>query len=78
MNLYLFVVNFQTILEGNDLNNPYGLAYFNNMLFWTEMQNGSVVKFYLQNKTLEILSLMNPPIYDIVMFDNSSQSGSKC
>lgn len=66
----------QTILEGNDLNNPYGLAYFNNMLFWTEMQNGSVVKFYLQNKTLEILSLMNPPIYDIVMFDNSSQSGS--
>ncbi|CAB3364278.1 Hypothetical predicted protein [Cloeon dipterum] len=65
----------ETILEGSQLYNPYGLAYHKNMLFWTEKQNGSVVKYFLENKTLEILAVLNPPVYYVVVFDNSSQVG---
>ncbi|XP_059475497.1 low-density lipoprotein receptor-related protein 1 isoform X2 [Neocloeon triangulifer] len=68
-------LNREVILEGNELKSPYGLAYYNDMLFWTEMQNGSVIKYYMNNKTLEILALMNPPVYNIILYDNSSQVG---
>ncbi|KAF4524352.1 hypothetical protein B566_EDAN007528 [Ephemera danica] len=65
----------EVLFQGKQLDHPYGLAYYDNHLFWAEFQNGTVQKLNLQNKTLETLSVENPPLFEIRVFDNSSQTG---
>jgi hypothetical protein len=63
------------LFEGKQLDHPYGLAYFDNYLFWAEFQNGTIQRLHLPNKTLETLSVENPPLFELRVFDNASQVG---
>lgn len=57
------------------MEHPYGLAYSDNYLYWTEFQNGLVQRFYIPNNTVTTLSVENNPLYEIRVFDNSTQDG---
>ncbi|XP_046386652.1 prolow-density lipoprotein receptor-related protein 1 isoform X2 [Ischnura elegans] len=68
--------NRKVVFRGKQLDHPYGLAYHDNFLFWAEFQNGTIQRLNLLNSTLETISVENPPIFEIRIFDNSSQTGS--
>lgn len=66
----------ELLLKGPMLRNPYGLAYYDNFLFWTEFANGTVQRYHLGNKTTSVLAMENPPLLDIKVFDNMTQMGN--
>lgn len=68
---------FQVVFHGSQLDHPYGLAYYENLLFWTEFQKGTVQCLNLENSTVTTLSTENPPLYEIRVFDNSTQTGEQ-
>ncbi|UYV74241.1 LRP1B, partial [Cordylochernes scorpioides] len=65
----------QIILEGEGLGHPYGLAFHEEALYWTEFQQGLVQKLFLHNRSTVTLAVENPPLFEIKIIDNSTQSG---
>ena len=65
----------QVVFEGSNLDHPYGLAYHNNVLYWTEFQKGTIQSLDLANKTLQTLNTENTPLFEIKVFDNETQTG---
>lgn len=57
---------------------PYGIAIYNNLLFWTETNGTEVlVKSYnLVNKSEEILGVENAPLYTLKIYNSEAQG--KC
>lgn len=66
----------EIIFSGELLDHPYGLTYFNNTIYWTEFQKGTIQMLFLQNKTLVTLVQENAPLFEIKVFDNKTQQGS--
>jgi hypothetical protein len=66
---------FQIVYFGNHFDHPYGLAYFNDFLYWTEFQNGTINKLNLKDKSVETLGFENPPLFELRVFSNDSQTG---
>nr|XP_018901907.1 PREDICTED: prolow-density lipoprotein receptor-related protein 1 [Bemisia tabaci] len=70
----------QTVLSGSGekLGSPYGLAIFERTLIWTESQKGTVQALNLMSNSSKalVLSVENPPLFEIKVFDESSQLGS--
>ncbi|CAG2068168.1 unnamed protein product, partial [Timema podura] len=64
----------ELVFDGSQLDHPYGLAYHNEYLYWTEFQKGTVQKLHLESKTLETLAEEFAPVFEIKVFDNSSQT----
>jgi hypothetical protein len=54
---------------------PYGIALYNNLLFWTETNGTEVmVKSYnLVNKSEEILGIENVPLYTLKIYNSEAQ-----
>lgn len=71
---------FQTVLSGSGekLGSPYGLAIFERTLIWTESQKGTVQALNLMSNSSKalVLSVENPPLFEIKVFDESSQLGN--
>lgn len=63
------------MFEGSNLDHPYGLAYYNNFLYWTEFQKGTIQSLDLGNKNLQTLNTENTPLFEIRVFDNETQTG---
>lgn len=64
------------MLRGDVLNHPYGLAYYNNFIYWSEFQNGTIKRVSLDKRdSPEELRVENPYIFDLKIFSNSSQTG---
>ncbi|KAG8332249.1 Low-density lipoprotein receptor- protein 1B [Homalodisca vitripennis] len=64
----------KVVFHGSDLDHPYGLAYYEKLLFWTEFQKGTVQCLNLENDTVTTLSTENAPLFEIRVFDNSTQT----
>lgn len=64
------------MLRADVLSHPYGLAYYNGYIYWSEFQNGTIKRVSLddQNSPKE-LRIENPYIFDLKVFSNKSQSG---
>ncbi|XP_014241482.1 low-density lipoprotein receptor-related protein 1 [Cimex lectularius] len=60
------------VLDGSQLDHPYGLTYMDNRLFWTETQNGTVQSYDFKSKTTSTLTVQNSPLYEIKAFSPSS------
>lgn len=58
---------------------PYGIALYNDLLFWTETNHMEVlVKSYnLINKSEEILGIEKPPLFTLKVY-NSEAQGKHC
>lgn len=68
----------QVIFDKAPMEHPYGLAHSDNFLYWTEFQNGTVQRLNmtdLNNLTVTTLSVENHPLYELRVFDNSTQEG---
>lgn len=64
------------MLQGDILSHPYGLAYHNGFIYWSEFQNGTIKRVSLTDSgTPEELRVENPYIFDLKVFTNESQSG---
>lgn len=69
----------EVLVDGEDLQHPYGLAHFEDAVYWTEFQQGLILRYNLTSKTLTKLKTENPPLFELRFFDNNSQSGAnKC
>ncbi|XP_076069558.1 LDL receptor protein 1 isoform X2 [Oratosquilla oratoria] len=69
--------NRQIVLEGEVLDHPYSLVFFEDYIYWSEFQNGALKKASLQNTSAyEVLRRENPFIIDIKVFSNDSQQDS--
>ena len=66
---------FQIVYSGNQLDHPYGLAYFDHSVYWTEFQKGTVHRKNLSTNTIDTLSEEFSSLFEIRVFDNSSQTG---
>lgn len=70
----------QLIASGSEhLHRPYGLALNDNYLYWTEKDLGKIQRLSLINLSLPIETLRteNRVLFDIKLFDNTSQTGDK-
>ncbi|XP_034243195.1 prolow-density lipoprotein receptor-related protein 1 isoform X1 [Thrips palmi] len=69
----------KVIFDKAPMEHPYGLAHSDNFLYWTEFQNGTVQRLNmtdLNNLTVTTLSVENHPLYELRVFDNSTQEGA--
>lgn len=60
-----------------NLHRPYGLAISDSFLYWTEKDVGKIQRLALNNVSLPIETLRteNRVLFDIKLFDNTSQTG---
>ncbi|BET02800.1 low-density lipoprotein receptor [Nesidiocoris tenuis] len=63
----------KVLLGKGPLESVYGLTYYSNYLFWTDLQNGTITAMHLEDRNITVLSIQNPPLFEIKAFDNSSQ-----
>ncbi|XP_067123645.1 low-density lipoprotein receptor-related protein 1 isoform X3 [Centruroides vittatus] len=68
--------NREILLQGEELQHPYGLVHHDQFLFWTEFQQGFIQRFSIPEKTITTLVKENPPVFEIKLFDRSSQTGN--
>lgn len=71
------VFSFQIVYGGPQLHHPYGLAYFDHYIYWTEFQKGTVhrKKLSTEEDTTETLSEEFSSLFEIRVYDNTSQTG---
>lgn len=72
--------NRKVIYADNKLDHPYSLTYYNRTLYWTEAVKGYIYSIKLdtndtKNRKVEALSIENPPLVDIKVYDSKSQTG---
>lgn len=58
---------------------PYGLALDDHYLYWTEKDEGKIQRLSLMNSSLSVETLRseNRVLFDIKLFDNTSQTGNQ-
>lgn len=68
---------FQIILSNNQkLGHPYGIAIFNDIIFWSEFRNSSIHRVDLKNRNqIETIFVDNSPLFELLIFDSSIQNG---
>ncbi|KAJ9584470.1 hypothetical protein L9F63_021195, partial [Diploptera punctata] len=66
----------EIVYSGEELDHPYGLAYFDQAVYWTEFQKGTVHRKSLasNDSKVETLSEEFSYLYEIRVYDNSSQT----
>lgn len=59
------------------MDHPYGLAYFDGAVYWTEFQKGTLhsKNLSMDEGTVETLSEEFSALFEIRVFDNTSQTG---
>ena len=68
----------KTLISDTDVTNPYGLTHYGQFLFWTDFVDGVIRRMNLTSKKIIDFNHENPPLFEIKMFDNSSQNGKIC
>ncbi|XP_064475155.1 prolow-density lipoprotein receptor-related protein 1-like [Ornithodoros turicata] len=69
----------KVLIEGEVLHHPYGLAHYEDSVYWTEFQQGHIMRYNTSSKNITKLKTENPPLFELRFFDTNSQSGSnKC
>ncbi len=73
-NTFLFI---QTVYEGQELNHPFGLCHYKNLLFWNEYRSGGIYKLDQNTKKATLLRSERPPIYEIRTYDAQQQQSTE-
>lgn len=64
------------LLEGEPLVHPYGLSYFEGYIYWSEYQNGTIMRANVNKLTeIQVLQEENPKIFDIKVYSKKRQKG---
>lgn len=70
--------NRKVVYSDIKLDHPYSLTFHENTLYWTEAVKGYIYALKLNdgnNSKVETLTLENPPLVDIKVYDSKSQVG---
>lgn len=71
----MFLVS-QKVYSELKTDHPYGLAYHENALYWTEFQRGTVNRLNLSpNMSVDVLSTEKFSLFEIKVYDKDSQKG---
>ena len=53
------------------LSQPYGLTYHENGIFWSEFEDGQVMRYDLINQSISTVLKQNPQSFALKIFDRS-------
>ncbi|XP_055870134.1 low-density lipoprotein receptor-related protein 1-like isoform X4 [Biomphalaria glabrata] len=63
----------KNILNFTSNMHPYGIALYNNKLYWTETTNGSIMEMDLATKQISFYRNSSAPLFDVKMYDFDAQ-----
>jgi len=63
------------VYSGRELNHPFGIAQYQNSIFWTEYMNASIFQLDLVSGEVTLLRSERPPLFGLRVFDAQSQLG---
>ncbi|KAI2660779.1 Low-density lipoprotein receptor-related protein 1 [Labeo rohita] len=63
------------VYSGRELNHPFGIAQYQNSIFWTEYMNASIFQLDLVSSEVTLLRSERPPLFGLRVYDAQSQLG---
>ncbi|XP_073701189.1 low-density lipoprotein receptor-related protein 1B [Garra rufa] len=63
------------VYSGRELNHPFGIAQYQNSIFWTEYMNASIFQLDLVSGEVTLLRSERPPLFGLRVYDAQSQLG---
>ncbi|KAG1968577.1 low-density lipoprotein receptor-related protein 1B [Pimephales promelas] len=73
--IYLNGTGRMVVYSGRELNHPFGIAQYQNSIFWTEYMNASIFQLDLVSGEVTLLRSERPPLFGLRVFDAQSQLG---
>ncbi|TRY84843.1 hypothetical protein DNTS_002284 [Danionella cerebrum] len=73
--IYLNGTGRLVVYSGRELNHPFGIAQYQNSIFWTEYMNASIFQLHLDSGEVTLLRSERPPLFGLHVFDAQSQLG---
>ncbi|RXN31423.1 low-density lipo receptor-related 1B [Labeo rohita] len=61
------------VYSGRELNHPFGIAQYQNSIFWTEYMNASIFQLDLVSSEVTLLRSERPPLFGLRVYDAQSQ-----
>lgn len=61
--------------SGRELSHPFGIAQYQNSIFWTEYMNASIFQLDLVSGEVSLLRSERPPLFGLRVYDAQSQLG---
>ncbi|XP_053482709.1 low-density lipoprotein receptor-related protein 1B [Ictalurus furcatus] len=73
--IYLNGTGRMVVYNGKELNHPFGISHYRNLVFWTEYMNASIFQLDLLSGEVTLLRSERPPLFGLRVFDAQSQQG---
>ncbi|XP_056127208.1 low-density lipoprotein receptor-related protein 1B isoform X1 [Rhinichthys klamathensis goyatoka] len=73
--IYLNGTGRMVVYSGRELNHPFGIAQYQNSIFWTEYMNASIFQLDLVSGEVTLLRSERPPLFGLRVYDAQSQLG---
>ncbi|XP_026091548.1 low-density lipoprotein receptor-related protein 1B [Carassius auratus] len=74
--IYLNGSHRTVVYSGKELNHPFGIAHYQNYIFWTDYMNASIFRLDLSSNDVALLRAERPPLFGIQVYDPQSQKGN--
>ncbi|XP_016375775.1 low-density lipoprotein receptor-related protein 1B-like [Sinocyclocheilus rhinocerous] len=73
--IYLNGTGRMVVYSGRELNHPFGIAQYQNSIFWTEYMNASIFQLDLVSGEVTLLRSERPPLFGLRVYYAQSQLG---
>uniref|UniRef100_A0A8C1SIU4 Low density lipoprotein receptor-related protein 1Ba n=1 Tax=Cyprinus carpio TaxID=7962 RepID=A0A8C1SIU4_CYPCA len=73
--IYLNSSHRMVVYSGKELNHPFGIAHYQNYIFWTDYMNASIFRLDLSSNDVALMRAERPPLFGIQVYDPQSQKG---
>ncbi|XP_064182725.1 low-density lipoprotein receptor-related protein 1B-like isoform X2 [Anguilla rostrata] len=73
--VFLNGTNRMVVYNGKELNHPFGIAYYQNRIFWTDYMNASVFQLDLSTGNVTLMRSEKPPLFGLRVYDARGQQG---
>uniref|UniRef100_A0A8C1SK69 Low density lipoprotein receptor-related protein 1Ba n=1 Tax=Cyprinus carpio TaxID=7962 RepID=A0A8C1SK69_CYPCA len=74
--IYLNSSHRMVVYSGKELNHPFGIAHYQNYIFWTDYMNASIFRLDLSSNDVALMRAERPPLFGIQVYDPQSQKGN--
>ncbi|XP_030628050.1 low-density lipoprotein receptor-related protein 1B [Chanos chanos] len=73
--IYLNGTHRTVVYNGKEVNHPFGIAHYQNYIFWTDYMNASIFQLDLQSGDVTLLRSERPPLFALQVYNAQSQQG---
>nr|XP_055074200.1 low-density lipoprotein receptor-related protein 1B-like isoform X3 [Misgurnus anguillicaudatus] len=74
--IYLNGSHRTVVYSGKELNHPFGIAHYQNYVFWTDYMNASIFRLDLSSDDVVLMRAERPPLFGIQVYDPQTQKGN--